>query len=167
MPSDATLREHQRIKAALEYDPDTGEFRRRTQSTRKAAGSVVGSKDATGYIRVYVDGRQHHGHRLAWFYVHGRWPDGPVDHINGVRSDNRLANLRLGGYGANNQNRLRPQRNNTSGYLGVGWSKQNNKWRAQITLGNKSKHIGFFDTAEEAHQAYLEFKRKVHTGCTI
>lgn len=155
------------LRAAIAYDPETGVFTRIKSYGRSKAGTVLGSKTAQGYLSVSFKGQLTSAHRLAWFYVHGVMPSSPIDHINGDRADNRIENLRCGGYTANNQNRLKPQRNNTSGFLGVGWNPQNKKWRAQITVNNQTKHLGHYDTPEEAHEVYLAAKRKYHKGCTI
>lgn len=155
------------LRASIAYDPDTGVFTRKVGYGRSKAGTVLGTKASTGYLTICFKGQIFTAHRLAWFYVHGVMPSSPVDHINGNRTDNRIENLRSGSFASNNQNRLKPQRNNTSGFLGVGWNKQNKRWKAQITVDNQTKHLGHYDTPEEAHEAYLAAKRKYHKGCTI
>jgi hypothetical protein len=105
------------------------------------------------------------GHRAAWLYVHGKWPNGQIDHINGDRSDNRISNLRDVSHSVNQQNVHRPRRDNASGFLGV--TRQKNLWTSQVTVSGKTLHLGLFKTPEEAASAYLEAKRKHHTGCTI
>src|SRR5690606_34614864 len=85
----------QRLKELLYYDPETGIFTRLVgrSGPRARAGDVAGSDNGKGYIRIYVDGRPYKAHRLAWFYMHGEWPE-EIDHRNGERADNRLSNLR-------------------------------------------------------------------------
>jgi hypothetical protein len=155
------------LRSAIGYDPDTGVFTRKAAYGRAKAGAVLGTKMRTGYLSVCFKGQSFKAHRLAWFYVHGVMPSSPIDHVNGDRTDNRIENLRCGGFATNNQNRLKPQRNNTSGFLGVGWSKTSKKWKAQITVDNQTKHLGHYNTPEEAHEAYLAAKRKYHKGCNI
>lgn len=90
-----------------------------------------------------------------------------IDHINGNGFDNRRANLRVVCRSVNAQNQKRARVNNKCGLLGVCWNKQNKRWKACIWLDAISKHLGYFDTPELAHAAYIEAKRKLHVGCTI
>ena len=107
------------------------------------------------------------GYRLAWLYVHGKLPDGDIDHINGKPSDDRIKNLRDVSRSVNLQNQRAARSNNSSGLLGVFFQKTMNKWTSKIQLDWKTKSLGYFDTAEEAHAAYLKAKRELHEGCTI
>lgn len=159
----------QRLRELLHYDPETGVFTRRVRTANAIrAGDVTGCRNTIGYLVISVLNRRYLAHRLAWLYAHGEWPVADIDHINGVRQDNRIANLRDVSRSANIQNQRRPQTHGTSGFLGVTWSKQIKRWVAAITVPtNRRKHIGCFATAEEASAAYLEAKRKLHTGCTI
>lgn len=114
-----------------------------------------------GYIRIELDNRKYMAHRLAWLYMFGKDPDAEIDHINGNRSDNRLANLREAIRSENMQNKGK-YRNNSSGLTGVSWSKVRNKWAANIQAGNVQKNLGFFSTKEEAYLAYLKAKAEKH-----
>lgn len=153
-----TLREY------LNYDPETGVFTRIKSTTRPGrVGAVAGAEDSRGHIQVRVLGKLYLAHRLVWLYVHGVWPTYQIDHINGVRSDNRLSNLREVSASVNQQNQRRPRSVNP--YLGV--TKRHDKWRARITVEGRLTQLGTFDTPEEARDAYLEAKRKLHAGCTI
>lgn len=155
-----------RLRELLHYDPDTGVFAWiATSSNVAVAGSVAGGIDtSTGYVKVSVDKRTYYAHRLAWFYMYGTWPAGEIDHINGIRSDNRMANLRDVPRRINRQNQRSPLRGNKSGYLGVHWSKAANKWCASIMIDKKSRHLGLFESAEVAHAAYVKAKRELHPG---
>lgn len=84
-----------------------------------------------------------------------------VDHINGNRLDNRKSNLRAATNAQNNQNKRSP-RNNRSGYKGVSWCKERNKWAAQIQVNGRQKNLGRFDNVEDAIRAYDEAARKLH-----
>ena len=157
----------EQLKAALDYDPDTGKFTWKTRPSKAVkAGDAAGCKEKRiGYITIGITGRIYKAHRLAWMYMHGKWPDGLSDHINGDKSDNRIDNLRNVFADGNSQNVRKPNRRNKSGFMGV--IRYQNKWRATISVNGKSKWIGDYSTPEEAHQNYLEAKRKYHAACTI
>jgi len=120
-----------------------------------------------GYISISINRNRYLAHRLAWLYENGDWPKQDIDHINGNRSDNRIENLRDVSHQVNCQNKRSIGKQNTSGFLGVNWRKDRQKWRAVISTRRKQKFLGFFDTAQEAHQAYLIAKRKLHEGSTL
>lgn len=139
-----------RVRDVLKYDPDTGRFAWR--ATRGGRSGDAGYINCWGYRVIMIDGRNYRGNRLAWLYTHGETPAGEIDHINMVRDDDRIANLRLATRTLNNANRRR-YRNNASGFKGV--VQVGKRWRAEIRLNRQSKHLGYFDTAEEAHAAYV------------
>ncbi len=153
----------ERLREVLHYDPDTGVFTWRVAPSRRMrAGSRAGTTTNTGYVHIRYDGGVYLGHRLAWFYVHGRWPSEQIDHVNGVRVDNRLTNLRECSSAENHQNlKLSPR--NTSGHPGVYWNVKAKRWHAQITAGGHQKHLGHFTDLEEAAEAYRIAKAKYHT----
>ncbi|MBY4947045.1 HNH endonuclease [Cupriavidus respiraculi] len=146
------------VRALLHYDADTGEF---TWVSGHKVGLPAGTSHGRGYLSIGVKGRRYLAHRLAWFYVHGRWPAAHIDHQNGDRSDNRLANLRECDNTENQQNRAK-QRTNTSGATGVSWHRKMAKWQAKITVKGKRLWLGAFATIDEARSAYLEAKAKFH-----
>jgi hypothetical protein len=173
MTSDLNPLTHERLLAELDYNPDTGVFvwKSRGGKGRRPDG-VAGTRHSAGYTHICLRrngvGGFHFAHRLAWFYVHGCWPKGVIDHINGDRTDNRIANLRDVPVGVNAQNRRAPQTNSRSGVLGVCWKACRSRWLAQIkTNGQRTKVLGTFRTKEEAEAAYLAAKRELHEGCTI
>ncbi len=125
-------------------------------------GAVAGNLLRNGYLRLCLNKKEYYLHRLAWFYSHGHVPPDHVDHINGVRDDNRLINLRLANPGENQQNLYSPLSHNTSGYLGVSFDKRVRKWYSRIVVEGSQSYLGSFSTPEEAHQAYLKAKRKMH-----
>ena len=138
-----------RLKELLDYDPETGEFVWRINVSNVKAGSVAGSFNSYGYIRIMVDGEKYLAHRLAWLYMRGYDPENQIDHLNGIRNDNRIENLREVSQSCNLQN-TKVQSNNTSGFPGVCWHKQNRKWKAQIQIQGKKHHLGYHDTALDA-----------------
>lgn len=149
------------VRAAFEYDPLTGDFVRRGKRT------VLGTLNAGGYLMISLLGWTFRAHRLAWMYVHGRWPSGKIDHINGSRIDNRIENLREVSDAVNCQNLRAPKSHNRSGYLGVVWRPLSLKWAARITVDKKIIHLGLFDSAEAASAAYWTAKRRMHEGCSV
>ena len=121
-----------KLKEFLTYIPDTGLFIWNVSRGKAKKGNIAGvmCKDR-GYIRIQVDGILYHGHRLAWYFIHGSIPQGEIDHINGVKTDNRIENLRPVDRAINNQNKAIGC-NNTSGCVGVTWDKKSKKWKAWL-----------------------------------
>ena len=148
--------------AVLTYDPSTGEFTSRI--TGRKVGFVARAK---GYVCIGVLGKKCNAHRLAFLLSHGRWPAGEIDHIDGDKTNNRLANLREVQRCTNSQNQKRAHQRNKSGLLGVSWDEERGKWISAIFFGGKKKYLGRFDSPEEAHARYVEAKRIHHPGCTI
>lgn len=145
-----------RLKEVLNYDPETGIFLRiKTINSRAKIGGKVGCLNRSGYYVISIDYELHYLHRLAWVFMYGYWPSNQIDHINGVKSDNRIANLREVTNKQNTRN-SKIKKSNKSGYKGVSWSKIAGKWHAQITVEGSNNHLGYFDVAEEAHKVYCE-----------
>ena len=139
-----------KLKQILNYDPLTGVFTRKvTLCNRAIAGSVAGSLDKDGYTQIGISGKHYHAHRLAWLYVYGYFPEHDIDHIDRDKSNNKIDNLRHATRQCNIRNTgLRCT--NTSGIKGACWDKQQDKWRAQITVNNKQHHLGYFTDFTEA-----------------
>lgn len=159
-----------RLRDLVHYDPKTGVFTLRVgvSHIRKAGCRIDVARHgerSSGYKAVNLFGRRFLAHRMAWAIHFGEWPSHPVDHINGDRSDNRIANLRRATNATNAQNQRVHHTRSKTGVMGVHVDK--GRYRAQITVNRSTVHIGTFNTAEEAHAAYLEAKRKYHPGCVI
>jgi hypothetical protein len=155
----------EKLRALLDYDPNTGEFRwtkDRKGGARK--GSVAGYLDDMGYVRIGIDNERHRGHQLAWLHAHGVWPIHDIDHIDGERANNQLANLRDVPRRVNLENQ-RTAKRGRSGLLGV--TARDGRFVAQIRVRGVHRYLGRYDTAEEAHAAYLRAKRLFHEGCTL
>jgi hypothetical protein len=150
----------ERVRELLHYEPDTGVFTRRIQRASYRAGEVAGFLHE-GYWELNVDVHYVKAHRLAWFYVHGEWPDGVIDHINRDKLDNRLANLRVVTISENRQN-MSKYRSNTSGHKGVHWFKAVSKWQAQIKHEGRRHHLGLFHDIEDAAAAYAKAAAAFH-----
>lgn len=146
----------ERLREALAYCPDTGEFRWRiAKKGTRGLNSVAGNRHHDGYVMICLDYHKHLAHRLVWLYVHGCWPAKCIDHINCDRSDNRLVNLREATPQQNKYNQLRRDRN-TTGFKGVQPALGNTAgWRFVIGHNGESIHLGTFNTAEEAAAAYI------------
>ena len=150
------------LKSLLHYDPETGVFTWKVNRKGGAReGKTTGYKSKIGYVQICVNAKLYYAHRLAWFYVYGIWPNNDIDHINGLKYDNRLCNLRRATRTENNQN-TEKYSNNVSGLRGVYWHKAAQKWCAEIKVNGKKTYLGLFDTKELAHNAYLKAKAELH-----
>jgi hypothetical protein len=145
------------LKQIVSYDMTTGEFTWIKNKIRKIIGAKAGYINDRGYVQIMLNGKNYKAHRIAWLYVHGTEPEGDIDHINRVRNDNRIVNLRLANRSQNCANRIKTNRN-TSGYMGVTYVKNRNKWQAQVMVNRKQIFLGYFDTPEQAHQVYKKYK---------
>lgn len=152
-----------RLLEIIYYDPLTGDMTWiNTVKKRKTAGC----KRKDGYVVIRIDDVLYYRHRLAWLYVYGISPTYTIDHINGVKGDDKIDNLRDVPHAINSQNqRKAPFNNVSSGYLGV--QRNHSGWQAHITLKGKRILLGTYKTPIEAHEKYLIAKRELHEGCTI
>lgn len=152
---------HERLLELVHYDPETGAFTWKIRRRGRAfAGMRAGSR-MQGYWALRLDGVSYKAHRVAWFYVYGQWPKQELDHINRVRGDDRIANLREATRRQNIVN-ARLSRANVSGYRGVSWHKVTGKWIAQISDFGKKRHLGLFTTPQEAYAAYVAAAKAIH-----
>ena len=153
--------DHDTLKNYLSYSPETGLFHWIAASSDKTKiGDVAGCFRPDGYIKIKIFGRNYLAHRLAWFFVHSVWPEQEIDHINRVRNDNRIENLRSILKRQQQQN-MNLTTKNTSGFVGVS-QRKNGKWRANITIMGKFISLGGFETPEAASKAYVVAKTKHH-----
>lgn len=144
---------------AVNYDEESGVFTWVDCSKKSLNGSELGTKDKDGYLTAKINQIRVRLHRLAWRIAHGEWPDLQIDHINGVKTDNRVSNLRLATNSENNCNRP-AQSNNRLGIRGVRFN--NNRYQALICKDRKQFVLGSFKTAEEAHAAYMKAAEQLH-----
>ena len=159
----ASVLDQATLRSLVHYDPESGIF---TWLSRKGdglhvrkwngklAGKVAGSK-SDGYILITVLSRKYKAHRLAWLYVYGTNPESEVDHINRVRMDNRISNLRLATKDENQFNVVLPRKHNVSGVKGAKWCPRDGNFMARIVVGGKEIYLGKFSTAEAAGEAYI------------
>lgn len=147
------------IRDILNYDPSSGVFVWEKNHRRPdLVGTKAGSKHSRGYISIAINNRKILAHRIAWLYMTGKWPKFHIDHINGIKTDNRFENLRDVPRTINLQNIKVATKRNKIGFLGV--SAHQGKWRAQLMINGKRMRFSGFSTPEEAHQAYLQAKIK-------
>ena len=140
------------LEEALSYNKRTGLFTwTKTISNRVSIGDVCSTINKAGYIAIMVSKKLYLGHRLAWYFTYGKFPTKEIDHINRVKTDNRIENLREVTSSENSRNMPITKRNN-SGTIGVSWYKSRQKWRATIMNNNKQIHLGYFDNKNDAIQ---------------
>lgn len=155
------------LRSMLDYNPSTGEFTRRCSGGGVTIGGVVGNVNSNGYLVIGMMGTKYRLHRLAWLHVHGVWPTGTIDHIDGNRANNAICNLRDVSQAVNKQNIRVATVASSSGILGVYFSQRRKGYMASITMGDKQKRRGPYRTTMRAYAAYLELKRMHHEGCTL
>lgn len=147
------------LKELLDYDEITGVFTWKKRhgshhwikswNARHAGKEAFSSVDKKGYKCGSVLGVMVKAHRVAWLYVHGVWPDDQIDHLNGIRHDNRIINLRDVSNQDNGKNATLSKRN-SSGVTGVHWRKSRDRWIASIRCNGKLVSLGSFCDFNEA-----------------
>lgn len=143
----------ERASELLSYNPETGDLRWNVSGHKRLKGKVAGhQRKGKGYVIVGADLHHYYAHRIAWLLATGEWPSEFIDHIDGDPTNNRFSNLRAVSSAGNAQNMSLSSRNK-SGILGVHFNTHVGRWTAQIRLGAKAVHLGFFDTKEEAAEA--------------
>ena len=145
------------LRKLIEYDPDTGLLKWKPRENNasfnsKHAGKPAFAQLSDGYLTGRLGGKNFKAHRIAWAVNQGEWPLGQIDHINGIRSDNRLSNLRVVSNSENGKNQ-KSRSSNRSGEPCVNWFARDQKWWVKITANGHQKHIGYFDRLEEAVSA--------------
>ena len=141
----------EKLRELLHYDHETGIFTRKVRTSSKtSAGDVAGYLCEThGYWFIGLLGQRYRAHRLAWLYVYGTWPKDQLDHVNRIRTDNRICNLREATHTQNARNMSKAS-NNTSGHPGVHWRSDRSKWWALIESDGQKHYLGCYNTIEDA-----------------
>lgn len=169
------------VRQLLDYDSATGIFRWRVRPlhmfkdarscgawngryANKRAGGI-----SNGYASVRIHDRAYFLHRVAWLLSTGQWPLGEIDHINGLKTDNRIANLRDVPGSVNHENVRKRPAGGSNLPLGVHFLRRKvvRRYSASLRIAGRATHLGYFSTPEEAHAAYVRAKRVHHVGCTI
>lgn len=167
LPSPETLRK------LLRYDPDTGKlfWRKRhllyfknerdmtSWNAKNSGNEAFTSYDGHGYKRGAIFRKHYPAHRVSYAIYHGTWPEGDIDHINGIRDDNRIKNLRSASRSENAKNQ-KLRRNSKTGNIGVHWYKRLKKWVARGTIEGRCKHIGVYGCKTAAIIARSAFEQK-------
>tara|TARA_R110000737_G_C14215126_1_gene419942 strand:+ start:21 stop:485 length:465 start_codon:yes stop_codon:yes gene_type:complete len=120
----------------------------------------IGSLNKGGYLQGTVAGKQKKVHHMVWFIHKGVWPK-QLDHINKIKTDNRVHNLRES-VSLNNHNRDMPLP--SSGLIGASWNKAKQKFKSSIKINGTNKHLGYFTSAKYASLAYLKAKKEILNG---
>ena len=150
----------EKLKEVIYYDHLTGLFYwKKHMGSRARKGNVTGTQNKEGYIQIMVNRKIYYGHRLAWLYVHGYFPENDVDHIDRIRNHNWISNLRESSRQCNIRN-TGNHKTNTSGVKGVYWCKESEKikkgkWNAKMSINRKTKNLGYYEDFEEAVCARL------------
>lgn len=153
----------ERLRDLFHYDQNTGIFTRKISWVKSKIGQQVGTLHSKGYVSIRIGGRKdskhYFAHRLAWLHLHGAWPVGQIDHINGNRSDNRICNLRDVTQSENMLNQHRAQRDNRHGHMGVTESKGAFKYKSGMTFQGRRLSFGYYQSPEDAHAVYARAKK--------
>lgn len=152
----------ERLKQVLHYTPASGLFvwiKKTRSNARFSVGDIAGSLNKEGYISIWIDGHKYGAHRLAWLYMTGEWPAALIDHDDTVRSNNRWGNLRPA---TNSQNKANGRKYADASPLPKGVTLAGNRYRSQIVYNYQHKHLGYFDTPEAAHAAYMAEAIRLH-----
>ena len=181
-PNKYSLEDIEQMRSEVTYNPVTGGFTHAAnkytghygQILMSMAGYPAGGLSATGYVMVRVLKKKVLANRVAYMLTFGPIPDGMViDHINGNKADNRIDNLRAVPTYVNAQNRKSAAVTSKTGILGVWRVPWGNTGKVKFVskIREHGKHrqtiLGYFDSQEDAHQAYLEAKRELHEGNTL
>lgn len=155
---------YEKVIEILRYEPENGVLERKLKSGR---WKTCGNKPiCRGYGHVGIGGKLYLAHQLIWLLTYGEWPENDIDHRDRNPMNNKIENLRVVTRQENQHNHgLR--RDNSSGYIGVSFNKQRNKYHAQIALNGKRIFLGYYPTAEEAFTAYMLAKIEHHPSSPI
>ena len=140
---------YEELHRLFHYDPDTGLLVRKVRLNNSKAGTVVGSMDGHGYLCTQINGKHHKIHRIVYCMHHGYFPENEIDHINRIRHDNRIENLREVSRSCNLRN-SKLASDNKSGIKGINWNKRDKRWKAEISVNKKKIYLGYFKNFDSA-----------------
>lgn len=148
------------IRDLIDYNPETGVLKAKANFSGRQAGSVIGSQTWQGYYAFSLFGKKCFAHRLAWLLHYGEWPSQPIDHINGIKTDNSIRNLRLCSLSQNQFNKP-TQKNNTTGVKGVYWNKRDKRYVASVQFNGKKYSAGHHKDIDSAKEAVMKLREKL------
>lgn len=163
------------LRSLLHYEPETGCFFWKNRPLSMFENSRIGNawnsrfcgkeafsiKHNHGYLMGVVNYKKLLAHRVAWVIHFGFWPKEQIDHINGIKTDNRIVNLREATHGENLRNSKSKAKGNL-GLKGITFDKSKGLWQAVIMKDKKSYFLGRFVTPEMAHEAYCKAALALH-----
>jgi len=152
----STILDYEDLKKHLHYDPKTGIFTRKISRASVKYGDTAGCLSGSGYLYIGVCGHYFRAHRLAWLYTYGYLPENDIDHINKIKTDNRIENLREVSRACNRFN-IGNQKNSSTGVKGVHYTNIGGYyyWLAHIRINNKLRNLGYYKDFDEAVCARL------------
>ncbi|EKU4730588.1 HNH endonuclease [Citrobacter sp. Cf084] len=148
------------IRDLIDYNPENGVLTAKVNFSGRQAGSVIGSQTWQGYYAFSLFGKKCFAHRLAWLLHYGEWPSQPIDHINGIKTDNSIRNLRLCSLSQNQFNKP-TQKNNTTGVKGVYWNKRDKRYVASVQFNGKKYSAGHHKDIDNAKEAVMKLREKL------
>ncbi|EEO0547732.1 endonuclease [Salmonella enterica] len=148
------------IRDLIDYNPENGVLTAKVNFSGSQAGSVIGSQTWQGYYAFSLFGKKCFAHRLAWLLHYGEWPSQPIDHINGIKTDNSIRNLRLCSLSQNQFNKP-TQKNNTTGVKGVYWNKRDKRYVASVQFNGKKYSAGHHKDIDSAKEAVMKLREKL------
>jgi len=148
-----------KLEYMFSYNKETGELIRNFSDKGIKAGIVAGTINNCGYRVIFIKNKFYLAHRLIWLMFFGAMPPNEIDHINGIRHDNRIENLRSVSHSENTKNQT-IRTNNKSGVTGVHLHKGTGKWRARIQVNGVFKSLGLFERLEDAKEARINAMEK-------
>jgi hypothetical protein len=152
---------HEELLKILEYDPDTGIFTWTGLRSGTKSGKIAGTLSSDGYWQIQISGKIYRSHRLAWFYVYKKWPEGMLDHIDRDTLNASINNLRESSPTDNQRNR-KVNKNSSTGVKGVSFNANSGKYEAYIKINYTKKHLGLFSSIEEAQLAQQMAETEVY-----
>jgi hypothetical protein len=161
MNSPSNMPDQEELKRILDYDPKTGVFKWKVRVSRniKIWDTAGCTHSHNGYRYISIKDRLYRAHRLAWLYVYGEWPKDQIDHINRIKIDNRISNLRHATSAINSRNRS-PCKKNSSGVTGVRWNEKRKRWMAQIKVNGITENLGSYHNKADAIKVRIDADKK-------